>query len=125
MRKLGLFEAGGRGADSHERLAPAAADDVRPPHAGLSAFGSGGLAEDLRAAGVARVAVAGALADVHVDSTARDAVEHGFQTVVVADGCLASSEANRRRAIEINLPRMVHAVLPLAAFEAHLTGSPR
>ena len=81
MREQGLFEAGSWGAEIHERLAPAAGDDVRPPYAGLSAFAGTGLAGHLRAAGVARVVVVGALADVQVDSTARDAVENGFQSL--------------------------------------------
>ena len=118
MRERGLFEAGSWGAKIHERLAPAAGDDVRPPYAGLSAFAGTGLAGHLRAAGVARVVVVGALADVQVDSTARDAVENGFQTIIIADGCLASSEANWRRAIEVNLPRLVHAVLSGTTFDA-------
>ena len=118
MRERGLFEAGSWGADFHERLAPAAGDDVRPPFAGLSAFAGTGLAGCLRAAGAARVVVVGALADAQVDSTARDAVENGFQTIIIADGCLASSEANWQRAVEVNLPRLVHAVLSGTAFDA-------
>ena len=124
MRAGGLFQPGSWGAEIHDRLAPAAGDDVRPPHMGMSAFAGTDLLDNLRAAGVARVAIAGALADVQVDSTARDAVESGFQTVVIADACLASSEANWSRVIETNLPRVAHAVLPFAAFTARLAREP-
>ena len=116
MRTRGLFAEGSAGAAPHEAVAPTAGDDMRPPHGGLSAFAGANLADRLRALGMKRLAIVGALADVQVDSTARDAVERGFQTVVVADCCLASSEVSRRRVLAVTLPRLVHAVLPLSAF---------
>ena len=121
MRACGLFADGSAGAASLEALAPAAGEDMRSPYGGLSAFAGTGLADDLCAVGVRRVAIAGALADIQVDSTARDAVELGFQTVLIADCCLASSDLDQKRTLTVTLPRLVHAVLPLSAFAARLT----
>ena len=124
MQSRGLFAPGSAGAAPHETVAPATGEDVRAPHHGLSAFAGTGLAEHLRTAGARRVAIAGALIDVQVDSTARDAVELGFQTVVLADCCLSSSDCDGERTLTVTLPRLVHAVLPQSAFAARLLGDP-
>ena len=125
MQREGMFAAS-QGAEIHQRLTPQPNDEVRPAHIGLSAFTDTDLAPFLRTAGVARVVIAGAVTEVSVDSTARDAVEHGFQTTVIVDGCLPSSTASGQRGIRVTLSRIVHAVISCADFERRLTRkSPR
>ena len=126
MQREGMFAAASQGAEIHQRLTPQPNDEVRPAHIGLSAFTDTDLAPFLRTAGVARVVIAGAVTEVSIDSTARDAVEHGFQTTVIADGCLPSSTASGQRGIRVTLSRIVHAVISCADFERRLTRkSPR
>ena len=120
MQARSLFADGSAGAAPRETVTPAVEEEVRAPHHGLSAFAGTGLAEHLRKAGARRIVIAGALTDVQVDSTARDAVELGFQTMVLADCCLASSDRAGERALTVTLPRLVHAVSPLSAFAARL-----
>jgi nicotinamidase/pyrazinamidase len=54
-----------------------------------SAFNDTGLAEQLRARGVQRVAVCGLATDYCVLNTARDALENGFATLLVLDAIRA------------------------------------
>ena len=125
MQREGMFAADSRGAEIHQRLTPEPNDEVRPAHVGLSAFTDTDLAPFLRTAGIARVVVAGAVTEVCVDSTARDAVEHGLQTTVIADGCLPSSTAGGQRGIRVTLSRIVHAVISCAYFERRLARTSR
>jgi nicotinamidase-related amidase len=108
-----LLRPGSTGAGVHPELAPSAGDLVLAPHPRLSAFAQTGLAVSLSDLGIRRIVVAGARTDIEVDSTARDAVELGLQTTVVADCCTGTSPENHRATVSITLPRIVHGVLKL------------
>jgi nicotinamidase-related amidase len=66
-----------------------------------SAFfpGSGDVAAALRARGCDSVLIAGVLTDVCVEASARDAYSAGFQTVVLADACIGTSDGAHRDAL--------------------------
>ncbi|MDQ1181814.1 cysteine hydrolase family protein [Rhodococcus sp. SORGH_AS_0301] len=100
---------------------PRATDDgvtVLDPFPGLSAFSSPALSGVLTDKHVDRVLIAGERTDIEVDSTARDATESGLHTTVVSDFCIGSSPSVHRAALEVTLPRLVHAVSPLSEIMA-------
>ena len=109
----GLLRPGSTGAGIHPELAPRDGDLVLAPHPRLSAFAQTGLATRLSDRGVRRIVLAGARTDIEVDSTARDGIELGLQTTVVADCCTGTSPENHRTTVSITLPRIVHGVLEL------------
>jgi Isochorismatase family len=76
----------------------------------LSAFRGTGLHELLTERNIDRVLVAGFPTNLDVDSTARHAVELGYHVTVLADACAAHERAAHDAAIEVTLPRVVHAI---------------
>lgn len=119
----GLLDTSSAGAEFHPELAPRQGDIVLEPRAGISAFASTDLDVRLSGLGIARIVVAGSRTDIEVDSTARDAVERGFQTTVVSDCCAATTRENHHATLSITLPRIVHGVLTTDDFAARLTPS--
>jgi nicotinamidase-related amidase len=111
---------GAQGAAVHPDLAPVAEDIIMAPNAGVSAFAGGGLAARLSSLGACRVVIAGARTDVEVDSTARDSVELGFQTTVVADCCSGTSVAGHTSSLSTTLPRVVHRICSLDELQGSL-----
>lgn len=111
---------GAQGAAVHPDLAPTPEDIVMPANAGVSAFAGNALAACLNSLGACRVVIAGARTDVEVDSTARDSVELGFQTTVVADCCSGTSVAGHTSALSTTLPRVVHLICSLDEFQRRL-----
>ncbi len=67
----------------------------------FSAFiqGSGELEARLRARGFDTVLIAGTVTSVCCESTARDAMMRDFRTVMVSDGCAASTDAGHAAAL--------------------------
>ena len=115
-------EGANSGGQADPRLAPGPTDMVLEPRAELSRFAKTGLAQKLSSIGITRVILAGARTDVEVDSTARDAVERGFQTTVIADCCWGTSQRNHDAAISLTFPRLLHGILTLQEFDARITG---
>ena len=64
-----------------------------------SAFGGTGLALDLKNSGVTRVFITGLATDYCVKSTALDAVDAGFEAVLIEDGVRGISEDTARDAL--------------------------
>jgi nicotinamidase-related amidase len=58
-----------------------------------SPFTSTGIDQTLRHMGVSGLVIAGLSTDACVEGTARDAADHGFRCVVVADACAALEES--------------------------------
>ena len=106
-----LFAAGTQGAELVPPILVKEHDLTVTPHTGLSAFTGTDFAEQLDAAGIERVIVAGAVTETTLDATARSAVERGMQVTVAADACIGSSTAAHDTHIQVTLPRVVHAVL--------------
>jgi len=83
-------------------------DEALTPQPGepvLSKFSAGtfattGLEQRLRNQGIEAVVVTGVSSDVCVSTTAREAADRGFQTVVVSDGCTTLSEQMHQASLD-------------------------
>jgi nicotinamidase-related amidase len=80
------------------------------PTTALSAFRGTGLHELLTERNIDRVLVAGFPSNLDVDSTARHGVELGYHVTVLAGACAAHDRAAHTAAMEVTLPRIVHAI---------------
>jgi len=63
-------------------------------------FATTGLEQRLRNQGIEAVVVTGVSSDVCVSTTAREAADRGFQTVVVSDGCTTLSEQMHQASLD-------------------------
>jgi nicotinamidase-related amidase len=66
----------------------------------LSAFNSSSLDKTLRNMGIGVLLVTGVVTDVCVEATARDAVDHGFATILVDDACAAWDARSHRSTMQ-------------------------
>ncbi len=80
-----LLGKGTRGTEFLCELTPETGDVVLPARSGFSSFWSNDIDQRLRSLGVRRLYIAGMLAHACVESHARDAVEKGYQPVIVRD----------------------------------------
>jgi hypothetical protein len=89
-----------------------AGGDVELPRtSALSAFRRTNLHELLTARNIDRILVAGFPTNLDLDSTARHAVELDYHVSVLAGACAAHDSAAHTAAINVTLPRIVHAML--------------
>ncbi|MGH3251144.1 MAG: cysteine hydrolase family protein [Trebonia sp.] len=86
------LQEGTRGAEIIDELTPQAGELVIP-HARLSAFQGTELELMLRARGIVNVLMTGVATNIAVESTARDAVNIGYRTVLIADACATADTA--------------------------------
>lgn len=99
MRHLGLFAGEGtKEAQIIERIAPQRHDLVLP-RTTLSVFTPRTGDQLLRNLGVETLVIAGTLTDASIASTARDAGDRGYRTVVIEDACAALSPEDHRAAL--------------------------
>lgn len=99
MRHLGLFAGEGtKEAQIIERIAPQRHDLVLP-RTTLSVFTPRTGDQLLRNLGVETLVIAGTLTDASIASTARDAGDRGYRTVVIEDACAALSPEEHRAAL--------------------------
>lgn len=82
------LQEGTPGAEIIPELAPRPGDPI-VTHARLSAFHGTELDMMLRARGIVNVLMTGVATNITVEGTARDAVNLGYRTVIVADACAA------------------------------------
>ncbi|NJL18295.1 MAG: cysteine hydrolase [Nitrospira sp.] len=87
------FIQGTWGHDYHPELKPDENTVVMNPHKGLSNFWTGDAALQLRQYGIETLIMYGMAANMCVESHARDAVENGFDVIVVADAVAAGGQA--------------------------------
>ncbi|WP_225845783.1 cysteine hydrolase [Streptomyces sp. HPF1205] len=80
-----MFEAGSWNAEFHPDLAPAGDEVAVAPHKNLDAFATTDLNIQLKRRGVEHVAVAGMIGTMCVESTARTAMELGYEVTLVKD----------------------------------------
>ncbi|MDR6953030.1 nicotinamidase-related amidase [Ancylobacter sp. 3268] len=94
-----LLIRGEPGWDIVPALAPAPGEPVidKP---GFSAFYATDLDRILVARGIRHLLICGVTTDVCVHSTLREAVDRGYEPLLITDGCAATVEANHRAAIE-------------------------
>jgi len=73
---------------------------IDPDKEAYGAFEGTDLAEELRRRGIARVFIAGLATDYCVRATALGAIEAGFETVLIEDGCRGVAEDTTRAALD-------------------------
>ena len=98
------------GHDFHPDLKPDDNTVVLNPHKGLSNFWTGDAALQLRQYGVTTLIMTGMAANMCVESHARDAIENGFDVIIVADATAAAG-ADALKAAHINYEFLAHEVV--------------
>jgi nicotinamidase-related amidase len=110
MFDLKMFAADSWGHDYHPELKPDDNTVVMNPHKGLSNFWSGDAAIQLRQYGIDTIILYGMSANMCVESHARDAIENGFDVIIVADATAAAGDAAYEAAMT-NFEFLAHEVV--------------
>jgi nicotinamidase-related amidase len=105
-----MFAEGTWGHDFHPELRPDSNTIVMNPHKGLSNFWSGDAAIQLRQYGIETIILYGMSANMCVESHARDAIENGFDVIILADATAAAGDAAYESAL-INYEFLAHEVM--------------
>jgi nicotinamidase-related amidase len=105
-----MFAEGTWGHDYHPELKPDSNTIVMNPHKGLSNFWTGDAAIQLRQYGIETVIMYGMSANMCVESHARDAIENGFDVVIIADATAAAGDAAYEAALT-NYEFLAHEVV--------------
>jgi nicotinamidase-related amidase len=105
-----MFAQGTWGIDYHPELKPDSNTVVMNPHKGLSNFWSGDAAIQLRQYGIETIVLYGMSANMCVESHARDAIENGFDVIIIADATAAAGDAAYEAAMT-NFEFLAHEVV--------------
>jgi len=105
-----MFAQGTWGIDYHPELKPDSNTVVMNPHKGLSNFWSGDAAIQLRQYGVETLIMYGMSANMCVESHARDAIENGFDVIIIADATAGAGDAAYEAALT-NYEFLAHEVV--------------
>jgi nicotinamidase-related amidase len=96
--------------DYHPALKPDSNTVVMNPHKGLSNFWTGDAALQLRMFGIETIILYGMSANMCVESHARDAIENGFEVIIIADATAAAGDAAYEAAL-VNYEFLAHEVV--------------
>jgi nicotinamidase-related amidase len=110
MFDLKMFAQGTWGHEIHPELQPDSNTIVMNPHKGLSNFWTGDAAIQLRQYGIETVIMYGMSANMCIESHARDAIENGFDLIIVADATAAAGDAAYEAALT-NYEFLAHEVV--------------
>ena len=116
MAKHQVFADGTWGGEFHPDLAPQSGDVVAEEHWLSSGFANTDLDYKLRKLGIDHVVVVGLATNTCVESTGRYAVEMGYHTTFLKDAVATFSHAEQKAAIELDYPRIAHAVRTVDEF---------
>lgn len=105
-----MFVENTKGHEYLPALMPSKNTILLSPHKGLSNFWSGDIAIQLRQRGIETVIIAGMAANMCVDAHARDALENGFDVIIVADA-VAAAGALALEAALTNYEFLAHEVM--------------
>jgi len=105
-----MFAQGEWGHEYHPDLKPDSNTIVMSPHKGLSNFWTGDAAIQLRMYGIKTIIMYGMSANMCVESHARDAIENGFELIIIADATAAAGEPAYEAAL-INYEFLAHEVV--------------
>jgi nicotinamidase-related amidase len=122
MRRLDALRPGTWGAEIVDEVRPVDGELVVDKHR-ISAFAGTDLDRVLRQRGIDSVVLTGISTSFVVEGTARDAVDRGFRTAVVSDGCADLEAETHRLAVERVLP-MLATVADSAAVTRWLATAP-
>ena len=111
-RSAGLFQAiiegnalveGSWGAAIHDAVAPREGEPVITKRA-VSAFAGSDLANLLTASGITTLMLTGVATNFVVEGTAREAVDRGYNVIIVGDCCASMSQEAHDAALTTALP---------------------
>jgi ureidoacrylate peracid hydrolase len=114
-----MFIAGSWGADFHPDLTPLAGDIVLRPHKSVDVFETD-LPEHLERLGITHLVIAGMTANLCCESTARHAMERGYDVTFLSDAIGSSNVPSYEAAVHINYPMIANGVLEVEEFLAAL-----
>lgn len=115
MYEKKMFLAGSWGADFHPELQPREGDIVLQPHKTCDVFRTD-LPEHLRKLGTTHLVIAGMTANLCCESTARHAMEEGFDVTLLKDAIGATGVSEYEAAVHINFPLISNAVIKVEEF---------
>ena len=115
MFETKMFLAGSWGADFHPDLQPQAGDIVLLPHKSCDVFRTD-LPEQLNKMGITHLVIAGMAANLCCESTARHAMEDGYDVTMIKDAMGAASIPEYEAAVHLNLPLVSNAVITTEEF---------
>jgi len=105
-----MFLEGTFGHDYHPELKPDSNTVVMNPHKGLSNFWTRDAVIQLRQYGIETIILYGMSANMCIESHARDAIENGFDLIIVADATAAAGDVAYEAALT-NFEFLAHEVV--------------
>lgn len=115
MFETKMFLAGSWGADFHPDFQPQPDDIVLLPHKTCDVFRTD-LPEQLQHMGITHLVIAGMAANLCCESTARHAIEDGYDVTMIKDAMGATSIPEYEAAVHLNLPLVSNAVITTEEF---------
>ncbi len=109
MFEIDMFHQGTWGHDFHPDLKPDDNTIVMNPHKGLSNFWAGDAVIQLREYGIETLILTGMSANLCVESHTRDAIENGFDVIIIADATAGAGPLAKKAAL-INYEFIAHEV---------------
>jgi len=109
MFEIDMFHQGTWGHDFHPDLVPDDNTIVMNPHKGLSNFWAGDAVIQLREYGIETLIMTGMSANLCVESHTRDAIENGFDVIIIADATAGAGPLAKKAAL-INYEFIAHEV---------------
>ncbi len=117
-----MFLADSWGADFHPDIQPQPEDIVLLPHKSCDVFRSD-LPQHLERMGITHLVIAGMAANLCCESTARHAMEDGYDVTMIKDAMGAASIPEYEAAVHLNLPLISNAVITTEEFLGSLEAS--
>ena len=99
MFSIDMFHEGTWGHEFHPKMIPDENTHVLNPHKGLSNFQSGDAVLQLRQYGITTIVLAGMSANLCVESHLRDAIENGFEVIVISDATAGAGPYSKDAAL--------------------------
>jgi len=109
MFKIDMFHEGTWGHEFHPDMIPDDNTIVMNPHKGLSNFWAGDAVIQLREYGIKTLIMTGMSANLCVESHTRDAIENGFDVIIIADATAGAGPLAKKAAL-INYEFIAHEV---------------
>lgn len=111
-----VFWIGEWGADFYEPLRPLDGETIISRHRSFNAFVGTDLHEQLRAAGIENVVMAGLTSNTCIQVTGTQALESGFHVTYLKDAVAEFTEEVHKVALEVSYPAFGHEVLSIDEF---------
>jgi nicotinamidase-related amidase len=105
-----MFLADSWGADFHPDLKPQEGDIILLPHKSCDVFRTD-LPEYLQQMGITHLVIAGMAANLCCESTARHAMEDGYDVTMLKDAMGAASLPEYEAAVHLNLPLIANSLI--------------